>query len=244
MIVKSPIYFISDIHLGGNNPQMEKMKEEKLRLFLQEIRESVKKLFLVGDIYDFWYEYKWVVPRQHFWFLVELTKLKEQGVEIIVLPGNHDMWIGSFYISELGIKSYPNGYDLQIDNKKIFVHHGDGLGNHDYGYKRLKKFLRHPLTTAGYRFIHPDCGIPFAHFVSKISEKRTQKKDVIQYEKIFLETALEYLAKGYDGVVFGHYHKPLLNDYNGKQILILGDWIDNFSFGYIENNRLQLGFLK
>ena len=159
-------YFISDVHLGELPPAQEKERVFRFLNFLRQLENDATRIFFVGDLFDFWFEYKYAIPKKHFPILYQLARLRERDIEIHYLPGNHDFWLGSFFNNELGIHTYDNEWQGVISGKKFYLFHGDGVAKKDVGYRMLRKFLRNRINLKLFRLIHPDWGIPFARFVS------------------------------------------------------------------------------
>ena len=232
-------YFISDVHIPAKRDETENRRLLIFLRFLDGIRETAKCVFIVGDLFDFWFEYNYVIPKDYFIVLHHLAKLKEGGVEIHYLAGNHDFWLGNFLTKELGIGTYMDSWTGTIDGKKFFLFHGDGVAKRDRGYRIIKRIFRSRLNMRLYRLLHPDFGIPFAHIVSGTSRKYS--------EKINLKDADDYLAfarkqfeQGYDFVLMGHRHTPLRHEENGKVYINLGDWLDKFTYARFDGANLEL----
>src|SRR5260221_7293236 len=135
----SRVYFISDVHLGLGPREEERAKEQQLIEFLNVVLENASQLFIVGDLFDAWFEYRTVIPKGFHRLFTKLQDLTEHGIVVHYLAGNHDYWIRDYFHDELGITTYHDAFNITIDGKRIFIHHGDGLANNDTGYKILKK---------------------------------------------------------------------------------------------------------
>jgi UDP-2,3-diacylglucosamine hydrolase len=232
-------YFVSDVHIPAKRDDAENRRLQIFLRFLDEIKASAKCLFIVGDLFDFWFEYNYVIPKAHFIVLHHLAKLQEQGIDLHYLAGNHDFWLGSFLTKELGIATYQNTWTGAIDGKKFFLFHGDGLAKRDIGYRFIKRIFRNRLTIRLYRLLHPDFGIPFAHMVSGTSRKYSDKinlKDADDY----LAFARKQFEQGYDFVLMGHRHVPLRHEESGKVYINLGDWLDKFTYARFDGTNLDL----
>jgi UDP-2,3-diacylglucosamine hydrolase len=164
-------YFISDVHLGEQPEHLEKVRVKQFVGFLREIEKSASSIFFVGDLFDFWLEYKYVIPKKHFVIIHQLARMREKNIKITYLAGNHDFWLGSFFDRELGIQTLNDEWTGEIEGKRFFLYHGDGVAKEDSGYRLLKKILRNPITNKLYQWIHPDLGIPLARFVSGSSRQ-------------------------------------------------------------------------
>ena len=171
----SKTYFISDAHLGLGSREEEREKEQRIVKFLQSIASDAKQLFIVGDLFDSWFEYETVIPKGYHRLLTQLDDLVQKNITVHYLAGNHDYWMGNFFRDELGIHVYHDAFETIIDGKRFLIHHGDGLATNDTGYKILKKVLRNPAAIWLYKWIHPDIGIGIA----KASSKKRDRKSVV-----------------------------------------------------------------
>jgi UDP-2,3-diacylglucosamine hydrolase len=235
-------YFFSDVHLGLRLKEEEKQKEKRVVDFLESIRHDAEKIYIVGDLFDCWIEYRKVVPKGYFRLLAKLNEISESGIEIIFLSGNHDFWLNTYLRDDVGMKIYYEPIDFEKDGKKFFVAHGDGLGKGDTGYKIIKKILRSRVNQFLYSLIHPDLGIALAQGSSKTSRNHTEDKS--HGGKRMIEYAAAKIAEGYDFVIMGHHHKPQKIDMAGgnKFYITLGDWIKNNSYGVYSNGQFELKF--
>ena len=172
---KKKYYFFSDVHLGFGERDVEKAKEKKLVSFLDSIKSEAEKIFIVGDLFDCWIEYRKVVPKGYYKLLAKLNEMVESGIEINFFSGNHDFWLNSYLRDDVGLKLHPNFLQIELDNKKFYITHGDGLSKGDIGYKIIKKILRSKINQFLYSLVHPDIGIWLAQGSSKSS--RSQESD-------------------------------------------------------------------
>ncbi|OQX87866.1 hypothetical protein B6D60_03090 [candidate division KSB1 bacterium 4484_87] len=235
-------YFISDIHVGAAFDKKLSGRYQKLFSFFDSIKKEGNELFIVGDLFDFWFEYKQVVPAQFYFILFEISKLIDAGVKVHFQPGNHDCWHRDFMSRELHIELHDDIYTPTILGKKFYLFHGDGILKKDKGYRLLKKIFRHPVNIFLYRWLHPDIGIPFAKFMSQSSREYTTNK-FSDHTNEYIEFAKDKFAAGFDIVIIGHSHRPLLKRLNGSTFINLGDWIHNFSYGQFDaENGMQLKF--
>jgi len=154
------IFFFSDVHLGLQDRQQEKEKEQRLLSFLAHVEEHAEQLFIMGDLFDYWFEYKYVVPRGYHHVISKLGMLVEHGVKVHYLAGNHDFWLRDFFPNDLGIPVYREPFAIDLRGKKFFLHHGDGLATRDTGYRILKKILRNRVNIFLYSLFHPDWTAP------------------------------------------------------------------------------------
>ena len=234
-------FFISDIHFGAGNTTEEKEKLTRFTNFLNHINQPENQLYIVGDLFDFWFEYRYVVPNQNFPVLYQIHKLIENDVSVHFLPGNHDGWIRNFFAQQVQIKVHPEVFTTEIQSKKVLLFHGDGISKQDTGYRILKKIFRNPINIFLYRLLHPDLGIPLAKFMSMGSRKHTAGK-VFDDEQDYLNFALEQFEQGVDYVIVGHSHKPMCKKVDNHILLNSGDWIDHFSYGKLEAGNLTLEY--
>lgn len=234
------ILFISDVHLGLKNTASEKNRERKLVNFLRSNLESGDRLIIVGDLFDFWFEYRTVIPKDFILILSCLKELVENGVRIDYIAGNHDFWVGDFFQKELGLHFHSSHLKETIGGKSFYIIHGDGLKESDSGYRVLKRVFRNRLNVFLYRWLHPDIGIPFAKWCSGSSRKHTQKKDYGGQEE-YIEFAEKLFADGVDHVIMAHTHEPLEHKTeSGKSLINLGDWIEHFTYARFSDNKLSL----
>jgi len=234
-------YFISDAHLGARNLADNERREKILLNFLEHIKGKGSALFIVGDLFDFWFEYKNVIPKEHFKIIAKLIELKEARTEIFYIAGNHDYWIGDFLNNYIGIRHFKESAEIEISGKKFFIAHGDGLKKNDGGYRFLKKILRNKINIKLYNVIHPDIGIPLAKRVSRTSRKYTSNKHYGSDED-YIDYAGEKFSGGYDYIILAHTHRPLMKSIHHHVLMNLGDWISNFSYGYFDGSNLELKY--
>jgi len=241
------LYFASDFHLGLHNQDV-KVQEQKLLDFLNYAENNnAEQLFLVGDVFDFWFEYKRVVPKGYFRFFTKLYELNEKGIQVFMFKGNHDMWMLDYFEKECGVKIISNELVINYKGKKIFIHHGDGLGPGDRSYKFLKKIFKSKLNHWLYSRIHPNFGLWFGALSSKRS--RLAKKDFeknnfyLGDEKEFLtQFCISDLKKGsdIDYYVFGHRHLPIDKDLGKARYINLGEWIHYNSYATFDGEDFKL----
>ena len=232
-------FFLSDAHLGAEPKEREAARETLLHRFLDSLPGRAGALYIVGDLFDFWFEYGSSIPRRHFHTLCALDRVRRAGIPITYLGGNHDYWLGSFLTRELGICVRDDALTLETQGRKLWIHHGDGLIGGDLGYRILKKVLRHRASIALYRLVHPDLGIPFAAWVSKRSRhSRDQRR--LDGERLVREIAEPRFAEGYDGVLIGHFHHTFEHRADGREFIVLGDWIERFTFAVLDHGMLRL----
>ncbi|MEN9298636.1 MAG: hypothetical protein RLZZ429_949 [Bacteroidota bacterium] len=239
------IYFLSDFHLGAPDHEQSLVREKKVVAFLDSIKDNAAMIFIVGDIFDFWYEYKQVVPKGYVRLLGKLAELTDRGIPIHCFVGNHDMWMRGYFEKELNIPVYHHPKVFEWNGKRFYIGHGDGLGPGDHGYKFLKKIFRNPLCQWLFGVLHPTWGIGLANYFSRKSREKTGTSDqhflgeenewLIIYCKEMLE------KEHFDFLVFGHRHYPIDFKLNEKSRYInLGDWIRNFTYASFDGTDMQL----
>ena len=231
--------FISDIHLGLQSKDLENRKERLLVKFLNFAQTNCSELFIVGDLFDYWFEYKRVYQKGFFRTLTALQDLTDHGVKVHYLIGNHDFMHQNFFKDEIGALMYENPISITLNNKKFFIGHGDGMVKNDLGYKILKVILRNKLIQKFYSWIHPDIGVSIASSTSKSSRDYTSQKDYGEEDGLF-EAAKMKIDGGYDYVLLGHLHRRCFLNYKNGVYINLGSWLDAPCYGKFENNKFEI----
>ncbi|OGU58455.1 MAG: hypothetical protein A2X64_08590 [Ignavibacteria bacterium GWF2_33_9] len=229
------IYFISDIHLGLKIRNEDRKIEDLLIAFLEKITADVETLVIVGDLFDYWFDYKTVIPKSFYRILAAIDKLVRSGVKIEYIIGNHDFGHSRFFREEFGIEPHFHDIEREYYGKKFYISHGDGKSNKDTGYKFLKKILRNSLNQKLYRMIHPDWGIGLASRSSRKSRNYTDKKNYGEADGM-TQFAERKIDEGYDYVVMGHRHKLIEEHYKDGIYFNLGEWINNPHFLRFDGN--------
>lgn len=232
-------YFISDLHLGLGDKEEENQKELLLIKFLQFIAHDADRLFILGDLFDYWFEYKRVIQKDFFRTHAALRNLSDNNIEINYIIGNHDFLHRDFFQKEIGANLYFDEVDFNIEGKKFFVGHGDGLMKNDKGYIILKKILRNSFLQRLYSAIHPDLGIKIASSTSKTSRNYTENKNYGESDSLF-EIAKEKIDKGYDYVMLGHSHIRAKREYKDGYYINLGSWLENPCYGKFDGERFEI----
>lgn len=232
-------YFISDIHLGLQSAEIEKAKERKLVSLLKMIGENADELFIVGDLYDYWFEYRRVYQKGFFRTLTVLQDLCEKGIKVHYLIGNHDFMHRDFFEKEIGVTLYEEGKEFLLNGKKFYIAHGDGLVENDIGYNILKIIMRNKTIQQIYSFLHPDIGVAFASGTSKSSRDYTAKKDYGESDGL-LKSAKKKIDEGCEYVIFGHLHNKQFEKYNNGFYINLGSWLDNPCYAVLKNNEFKI----
>ncbi len=233
------IFFLSDAHLGAQGELKEKLKEERLNSFLEKVRQEGEYLYLVGDMFEFWFEYKSVIPKDHFTVLTRLRQLVDRGIKVNYLVGNHDFWLGDFLPKKIGIPIFKQPLDVVHQGKRIFISHGDGLAKKDLGYRFLKKILRSKLNIFLYRQIPPDISYPLAKLVARGSRNWVGRRET-DYLQDYEKFAKDKIKQGFDAVILAHTHVPTLCDFGEGVYLNLGDWFEHFTYGRLCQERFHL----
>jgi len=231
--------FISDIHLGLQAKEEEKEKEKLLVRFLNFAGENGTELFIVGDLFDYWFEYRRVYQKGYFRTLTALQDLTNSGVKVHYFIGNHDFMHRNFFRDEIGVELYKDGIERVLDGKRFYIAHGDGLVKNDAGYNLLKKILRNKTLQMFYSFIHPDIGISLASSTSKTSRGHTSKKDYGEVDGLF-EAAKCKIDEGFDYVLFGHLHKRIYEKYKQGYYINLGSWLTAPCYGVYKENKFEI----
>jgi UDP-2,3-diacylglucosamine hydrolase len=233
------VFFISDAHLGAEARAVEAAREQRLHEFLKSLPGRAAELYIVGDLFDFWFEYRTAIPRRHFGTLAVLRRLIEADIAITYLDGNHDFWLGRFLQEELGIRTVGGPVTLTTQGRRLWLHHGDGLVRGDLGYRVLRRVIRHPASIALYGLLHPDLGIPLAQRVSRWS-RRSRGEKPLEPERLWREIALPRFAEGFDTVMVGHFHHAWERREPGREFFLLGDWIDRCTYAALEGGTVRL----
>ena len=242
---KKKIYFASDQHFGLPNRSKSLERERKFISWLDDIKQDAEAIFLLGDLFDLWMEYKTVVPKGFVRVLGKLAEISDSGIPIYFFVGNHDLWVRDYFQKELNWKVYTKPTEFIFNNKTFLIGHGDGLGPGDMGYKMMKKVFTNPITRWMYRWLHPDFGVALAQQLSLKNKLISGDEDVkflgednewlVQYCKRKLET------KHYDYFLFGHRHLPMdISLRENSQYINTGDWISYFTYAVFDGENLDL----
>lgn len=241
------IFFLSDFHLGAPNYHDSRKREAMLVDCLQHIKAEAHCIFIVGDLFDFWYEYRLVVPKGYVRLLGKLAELTDAGIGIHFFVGNHDMWMRNYFQTELNAAVHFDAQTFQFNGKSFYIAHGDGLGPGDHGYKFLKKVFRNPICKWLFGALPPVVGLGVANFFS-----RKSREAVGQNEYTFLGPEKEWLMihsrqvlerQHFDYFVYGHRHIPGVHTLpNGSTYINLGDWIRHFSYASFDGNTMALHY--
>ncbi|WP_396164025.1 UDP-2,3-diacylglucosamine diphosphatase [Flavobacterium sp.] len=239
------IYFASDQHFGAPTAAASFPREQKFVAWLDEIKKDAEAVFLLGDLFDFWFEYKTVVPKGFIRVLGKLAELRDAGIPIYFFVGNHDLWMGDYFEKELNIPVYHNNQEFTFNGKTFFIGHGDGKGPGDKGYKRMKKLFTHPFSKWLFHWLHPDIGVKLAQYLS-VKNKLISGAEDVKFLGKDNEWLVQYCnrkltTKHYDFFVFGHRHLPLEIELNASSKYVnLGDWISYFTYGVFDGESMTL----
>lgn len=245
MTATKKIFFASDFHLGMPNEVISLEREKSIVDWLNYCAPQADAIYLVGDVFDFWFEYKKSVPKGFVRFLGALAQLTDQGIPVYLFPGNHDLWISDYLVKECGVVLISNEHEFEYRGKKFFVHHGDGLGPGDRSYKLLKKIFTARFARLLFQWIHPNWGIALAHALSKKSRLSQNPK-----EDHYLGNTKEHLAQfvsahasspnAADYYVFGHRHLVLDVSVNQSRYINLGEWLHGSQYAVFNGESMQL----
>jgi UDP-2,3-diacylglucosamine hydrolase len=243
------VYFASDFHLGIPDKATSLERERRLCRWLDEIKEDAAQLYLVGDIFDVWFEYRNVVPKGYTRFLGKLAELSDSGLHIEAFTGNHDLWMRGYFQDELNIPVHHEPIERTFNGKKFLIAHGDGLGPGDHGYKMLKAVLRNPVAQWLYRRLHPDTGVGMAGWFSRLGPKHTdegEEEKFLGQEEWLVQFAQQKLKTEHiDYFIFGHRHIAIEYPLAEKSMYVnLGDWIRYNSYAVFDGQQLSLQFYK
>lgn len=246
---KKKIYFASDFHLGAPDYETSLVREKKIVDWLNHIESSAKEIYLVGDIFDFWFEYKRAVPRGFVRLLGKIAELTDKGIPVILFTGNHDMWIFDYLPKEIGVVLHREPITKEYFGKKYFIGHGDGLGPGDKGYKFLKKVFANKFCQWSFARLHPNFGIWLADKSSKTSRAKTGSDDekfLGEENEWLVQFCKEELTKQHiDYFVFGHRHLPLEIDLGQNSMYYnLGEWINYCTYLEVGEDGVELKVWK
>lgn len=249
MGVSKKIYFASDFHLGVPTAEISLQREKKIVDWLNEVRKDAEEIYLIGDIFDFWYEYKHAIPKGFVRLQGTIANIVDEGIPVYFFTGNHDMWMFDYFEKELGVKIFRSPISIERQGKKLMVGHGDGLGPGDKGYKFIKKIFSNKFFQWCFARLHPNFGIGLANYFSRSSRAKTGEDD-----KIFLGEENEWLVQyckdvlnneDFDYFIFGHRHLPLEIPIYDKALYInTGDWLSYNTYAVLSEGVLSLKTYK
>lgn len=239
------IFFASDFHLGVPDHASSVAREKRIVAWLDSIRHEAHSIYLVGDIFDFWFEYKHAIPRGFIRLQGKLAELRDAGIPIIFFTGNHDMWMFDYFPQELGIPVYRNPEVLQVGHQKLLIGHGDGLGPGDKTYKILKKVFASSICQWFFERLHPNLGIGIANYWSRNSRitnmKREEKFEGEEGEFLWAYCKEQEQKDHHDFYIFGHRHLPLdLKISHNSRYINLGEWVNFNTYAVYDGNDVIL----
>ena len=239
------IYFISDVHLGLYPPEQSARRERILVEWLDTITNDASELYLLGDIFDFWHEYKHVVPRGHTRFIGKLAEMADRGIKLHYFTGNHDIWVYDYLPSEIGLTLYRQPVIREMNGKRFFIGHGDGIGPGDQRYKLMKWGFTNKVLQWMFARIHPNASMAFGKRWSKGSRyakgivAESYRGDNQEFQVVFASQTLKH--EHFDYFIFGHRHIPfVINLKSGSKVVNLGDWISHFTYAVWDGSELLL----
>lgn len=243
------IYFASDVHLGVPDETSSRERELKLIRWLDEVSKDAAEIFIVGDLFDFWFEYKHAIPRGFARIQGKIASITDSGIPVHLFTGNHDMWMFDYLPKELGVSVHREPIEREWGGKKFFIGHGDGLGPGDHGYKFIKKVFSNPLCQWLFARLHPNFGIGLANYFSRKSRIATSSEEEIfqgEDKEWLIQFCKEELAKSHrDFFVFGHRHLPIEFDLGqNSQYFNLGDWIRYNSYLEFDGENCHLKYFE
>ena len=239
------IYFASDNHLGAPTAEASFPREKKFVAWLEKIRKDAHAIFLLGDLFDFWFEYKTVIPKGFTRVLGKLAEITDSGIPVYFFVGNHDLWMNGYFEQELNIPVYHKPKEFTFNQTTFFIGHGDGLGPNDKGFKRMKKVFTNSFFKKMYRWIHPDLGVKFAQYLS-VKNKMISGEEDAKFLGEEKEWLVQYCKRKQEQAhrnhyIFGHRHLPMQVDLGNQSTYTnLGDWITHYTFAVFDGKVLTL----
>ena len=237
------LYIFSDAHLGCGTPEEERLKIDKITALFDRVKSDGERLVILGDLFDFWFEYRHAIPKEHHDVLFMLSDLVKNGITVDYVSGNHDFWMDDFFEKQMQVNVYRDIFDLSFEGQHLHLIHGDGLAKADRGYRFLKRILRNRLNIWLYRRLPPDWAMPLAKKVSGSSRRYTARRDHVfaeDYEK-YAQTKLQ---NGFDVVAIAHLHIPIIKKFDNGIYVNTGDFINHFSYVRLADRKVTLEFLK
>lgn len=243
------IYFASDQHFGAPSRDKSLIREKLFTDWLSVIENDATHLFLLGDLFDFWFEYKMVVPKGFIRVMGKLARLKDKGIEIHFFVGNHDLWVKDYFQKDLGFQVYHEPKKFTFADRTFLIGHGDGLGPGDHSYKMMNKLFKNPVAQWFFRWLHPDLGMRLGHYFS-VKNRLISGEEDVQFLGEDKEMLIQYCQQiekenHHDYYIFGHRHLPMELTLNTEAVYInTGDWISYFSYAVFDGKTLELKSLK
>jgi len=245
---KNKIYFASDCHLGVPDYDRSLEREKFFVKWLDTIKSDAKEIYLLGDVFDYWFEYRQVVPKGFVRLLGKLAELSDAGIKIHYFTGNHDMWMFGYFTKEMNIPIYRKPVEIEINNRKFFIGHGDGIGPDDYGYKFIKKVFSNKVCQWLFARLHPNFGIWLAKYFSRKSRIANADTDEVflgeEKERLIQFVKNNELENHFDFYIFGHRHLPLDLSIGNSRYINLGEWVKHNSYACWDGEKLELKFFR
>jgi UDP-2,3-diacylglucosamine hydrolase len=243
------VYFVSDCHFGVPNSSDSLLREKLLVKWLDSIKEKANYIILLGDVFDFWFEYKHVVPRGYTRLFGKFAELSDMGIKFIYFTGNHDLWVKNYFVDEFNFEMVRSSQTYLINGKKVFIGHGDGIGPKDVGYKIMKWLFDARFNRWVYSRLHPNFAFWLALFVSSKSRAANGNMDEIYHgeekERLLQFARKTLLIEHFDYFIFGHRHLALeIEIAPNSKYINTGEWIKSFSFAQTENDEIVLKSFK
>lgn len=237
------VYFASDFHLGAPNKTVSRNREDKVIRWLDDCKKDAHTIILVGDLFDFWFEYRSTIPKGFSRFQGKLAEIVDSGIELVIFTGNHDLWMFGYFEEEIGAKIVYDPIQLFLNDTKLYIGHGDGIGPGDKGYKMLKKIFRNNFFQWAFRWLHPNIGIGVANFWS--GKSRAQANDTEQTfmgddEWLWAFCKEMELKEHHDYYIFGHRHLPLDLPVGSSKYINLGEWLNYCTYAVYNNGKIEL----
>lgn len=236
------IYFASDFHLGIPNHADSLQREKRIVSWLESISPTADRVYLVGDLFDFWYEYRHVVPRGYVRLLGTLAKMKDAGIDIHIFTGNHDLWMFGYFEEELGIPVHHAPIRFEANGKRFLVGHGDGVGPGDQGYKFMKRIFSNRLAQRIFGALHPRIAFGLAQYWSGRSRSSNEEADFLgadkEWQVLYAREVLK--TEAIDYFIFGHRHIQLELPLDSATFFNLGDWVTHFTYVVFDGKTCRL----
>lgn len=237
-------YFSSDHHFGAPNEKDSLVREKLFVKWLDEIKDDCGVLFLIGDLFDFWFEYKYVVPKGFVRVLGKLAEISDKGIPIYFFVGNHDLWMKDYLEEQINAIVFRDKQDFIINEKEFFIVHGDGKGPGDKGYKRMKKVFTNKVCQFLFYLLHPDLAMWLGITVSRKNKMISGDEDIkflgVENEWLIMYSRQQLKRKYYDYLIYGHRHLPMEITIGKAKHINLGDWIDYFTYGVYDGSDFEL----
>ena len=246
IVISGVCYFASDFHFGAPNIEASNKREQLVMAWLNHIQQDANHLFLLGDIFDFWFEYSGKPPAFYTLFLNKIAELRKNGINVYFFTGNHDMWMKNYLTNQFGVHVFKKKHEFVINNKKFLLGHGDGLGNGEWGYKCLKLFLNCKINVWLFGLLHPKIGFNIAHFFSKSSRAMTpeyKEKFLGNDKELLVQYCYQYVINhDVDYFIFGHRHLPLEIEIEKATYFNTGDWLNHNTYVKYKEKPVLLRF--